>query len=100
MLNKFKKAMLVLATTLLSTLSFAQNITVKGKVTDAATGEPLPGVAVLQKGTTNGIATKDDGTYTLNVPETSILVCSCFGYSEVEAAVNGRGVIDFKLTVD
>ena len=92
--------MLVLATTLLSTLSFAQNITVKGKVTDAATGEPLPGVAVLQKGTTNGIATKDDGTYTLNVPETSILVCSCFGYSEVEAAVNGRGVIDFKLTVD
>ena len=48
-----------------STLAFAQN-RVTGKVTDR-TGMPLPGVNVLEKGTTNGSITDVDGKYVINV---------------------------------
>ena len=43
-------------------LQFAQ-ITVQGVVTDATTQEPLPGVSILLKGTTQGTATDFDGSY-------------------------------------
>ena len=54
-------------------------IKVSGKVTDSS-GMPLPGVTVLQKGTTNGIVTDVDGNYTLgNVPGGATLVFSFVG---------------------
>lgn len=54
--------------------SFAQDLTVKGKVTDT-TGETVIGANVTVKGTTNGIITDIDGNYTLSgVKPSSVLV--------------------------
>ncbi len=100
MIQNFKKASLTLVLLLIGLTSFAQGHTVSGKVTDAVTGEPLPGVAVLVKGTSHGVATEADGTYVLDVDPTSTLLCSCFGYADVEQVVKGRTNIDFSLSVD
>ena len=62
----------------------AQNIRVSGTVKDAKTGEPLPGVNVIEKGTTNGIATDMDGKYALSVPKGSTLVFTFIGYQPQE----------------
>ena len=48
--------------------AFAQNIALKGKVTDAATGESLIGVSVVVKGTTTGTQTDVNGAFSLSVP--------------------------------
>ena len=55
-----------------STLAFAQN-QVNGIVTDK-TGEPLIGVNVVEKGTTNGVITDFNGQFTLNVAQGKTLV--------------------------
>ena len=53
------------------TNSYAQSM-VRGVVTDA-TGEPLPGVSVVVKGTTTGTTTDIDGKYSINASSTAIL---------------------------
>ena len=62
-----------------STLAFAQN-RVTGKVTDR-TGMPLPGVNVLEKGTTNGSITDVDGKYVINVNKGKTLTFSYIGFT-------------------
>ncbi len=74
--------------------------TVSGKITDE-TGEPLPGVNILEKGTTNGAVSDTEGKYTLNVlNETSTLVYSFIGFQSQEIAVSSRSVIDISLNPD
>lgn len=73
-----------------STLAFAQN-QVRGVVTDPA-GEPLIGVNVLEKGTTNGTVTDIDGKYTVNVPKGKTLVFSFIGFVTQEIKVNSNVV--------
>jgi len=71
-----------------------QGATVKGKVTNGA-GEPLPGVSVAIKGTTQGTITDADGLYTLtNVPGKSVLHFSFVGMKAVDVDVSGRTSID------
>jgi TonB-linked SusC/RagA family outer membrane protein len=71
-----------------------------GKVTSAS-GEALPGVTVLLKGTTNGTTTGVDGTYTLSVPETAgTLIFSFIGYTTQEKAFSGPGPINATLADD
>jgi Ca-activated chloride channel family protein len=53
---------------------------VSGRVTDQATGQPLPGVAVLVQGTTTGTSTDHQGRYALAVPDGARLVFSSVGY--------------------
>jgi TonB-linked SusC/RagA family outer membrane protein len=70
----------LLATFFLGVGVYAQNITVKGKVLDES-HTSVSGVAVLIKGTSVGVATDDNGEYTLmNVPPGSILQYSLLGY--------------------
>src|SRR5690606_4077032 len=76
-------------------------IMVQGTVTDKETGEPLPGVNILIKGTGIGTATDIDGKYALNVPEgNGILVFSFIGYVTQEVALNNRTTIDIQLSGD
>lgn len=71
-----------------------------GKVTSAQ-GEALPGVTVMVKGTTHGTTTSADGSFTLNVPESSgILVFSFIGYTTVERAFTGPGTFHIRLADD
>jgi len=67
----------------------AQNIQVSGTVLDA-NNEPLPGVNVVQTGTTNGTITDLDGKYTINVPSDATLTFSYIGFTNHVENVNGR----------
>ena len=63
----------------------------RGVVTDP-TGEPLIGVNVLEKGSTNGTVTDIDGKYTVNVPKGKTLVFSFIGFVTQEIKVNSNVV--------
>ena len=77
-----------------STLAFAQS-KVSGIVTDKS-GEPLIGVNVIEKGTTNGVITDFDGKFSLNVGNGKILEFSYVGYikKEMNAAPNMKVVME------
>lgn len=71
---------------------------VTGTVTDAASGETMPGVNVLVKGTSTGTATDINGEYQLMVESLSdTLVFSFIGYETVTVPINGRSVISVQL---
>ncbi len=72
--------------------------TVSGNVTDK-TKAPLPGVTVMEKGTTNGIITDIDGNYHLKVSDanSSVLVISFIGMETQEIPVQGKSTIDVVL---
>ena len=78
----------------------AQNVTVKGTVRDASTGDGVPFAAIQVKGTSTGIATDANGVYSMTVPSNATLVFSSIGYITEETAVNGRSVIDVALKPD
>src|ERR1700761_4711706 len=88
---------LVLLCFLFTNSAFAQDISVKGHVTDATTGESLPGVSVSVKGTTNGGQTDVNGAYSVMASSSATLVFSYIGYAAQEVPVNSRNVIDVKL---
>ncbi|GAC1372306.1 MAG: TonB-dependent receptor [Hymenobacter sp.] len=64
------------------------DVTVSGRVTQA-NGEGLPGVTVLVKGTSSGTSTGPDGSFSLSVPENSVLVFSFVGFVRQEVPVAG-----------
>ncbi|NQZ78793.1 MAG: SusC/RagA family TonB-linked outer membrane protein, partial [Ekhidna sp.] len=70
--------------------------TVSGKVTDD-TGESLPGVNVVIKGTTTGVTTDLDGNFRLEVDENTILVFSFVGFESQEITVGDRTTIDVTM---
>lgn len=80
-----------------STLAFAQN-RVTGTVTDK-TGMPLPGVNVLEVGTTNGNITDVDGKYSINVEKGKTLQFSYIGFVTQDIKVD-RNVIDVVMAED
>ncbi|SFU66638.1 TonB-linked outer membrane protein, SusC/RagA family [Pustulibacterium marinum] len=75
-------------------------ITVTGAITGAEDGMLLPGVSVMEKGTSNGTATDFDGNYTLSVAPDAVLVFSYIGFVTKEVSVNGQTAIDVVLTSD
>ncbi|SFE60225.1 SusC/RagA family TonB-linked outer membrane protein [Thermophagus xiamenensis] len=62
----------------------AQQITVTGRVTSAYDGNPIPGVSIVEKGTTNGTISLVDGTYTLTLPEGATMLFTFIGMKPVE----------------
>nr|WP_319509564.1 TonB-dependent receptor [uncultured Draconibacterium sp.] len=77
-----------------------QQKSVSGTVSDD-TGQPLPGVTVIIKGTTNGTVTNIDGNYSIpNISEEAILVYSFVGMQSKEIAVGTQTTIDVTMTVD
>ena len=83
----------------LSVSALAQTIT--GRVTNASDGSTLPGVTILEKGSTKGTVTDADGKYSLNLsgPQATI-VFSYIGFSGQEVSVGGRSVVDVALKED
>ncbi len=74
---------------------------IKGTVTDAGTGEPLPGVNITIEGTTIGTITDKDGDYTVNLISPDMtLVFSFIGYKTEKIEVTGKTNIDVKLQLD
>nr|WP_321356359.1 TonB-dependent receptor [uncultured Draconibacterium sp.] len=82
-----------------SVMAGDQQLKISGTVSDAKTGEPLPGVNIVVKGTTIGGSSDFDGKYTIEVRSSSdILLFSFLGYKSEEVAIGNRTIIDFKLT--
>lgn len=80
--------------------SLQQERTISGVINDAS-GQPLPGVTVLVKGTINGTITDFDGNYTIpNVPVGSTLVFSFVGMRTQEFLVGNQSRIDVVLEQD
>ena len=74
---------------------------ITGSVVDAASGESLPGVSVLVKGTNTGTATDAAGKYAITFPpDKKILVFSFIGYTTQEVVVKDQTVINIKLQPD
>ncbi|GAB3201911.1 SusC/RagA family TonB-linked outer membrane protein [Pontibacter aydingkolensis] len=72
-------------------------------MTDAGTGQALPGVAVIVKGTTTGTTTGANGEYALEVPipvNTKVLQFRFIGYGVVERAIGSTTTVDAQLSVD
>ncbi|MEM1121123.1 MAG: TonB-dependent receptor [Bacteroidota bacterium] len=78
-------------------LAYGQ-ITVSGLVTDADGDEPLIGVNVVLKGTSQGAITDFDGKYSISVPSAdAVLTFSYTGYQEQNVTVGSQSVIDVSL---
>src|SRR5690606_27663481 len=76
----------------------AQQYVVKGTVSDA-NGMPLAGVSVVEKGTTNGVATDFDGNYQISVAgEQSVLEFIYLGFSTQTRTVGSNTTINITLT--
>ncbi|MEO1022137.1 MAG: TonB-dependent receptor [Bacteroidota bacterium] len=85
---------------IITQLSYAQSIT--GTVYDIQTRETLPGVNILQKGTTNGVASRQDGTFelTLESGASPVLVFSYVGFRDKEVEVGNRSSFNVYLTAE
>lgn len=94
-----RKSLLILCNALIWLSAFAQaQSRVTGVVTSAKDGTSIPGASVLIKGTTRGVSTAGDGSYSLeNVQTGAVLVFSSVGYKTIEAPVNGRSAINIAL---
>ena len=97
-MRKFSQVLLFV---ILPTFVFAQN-TVSGTVSDASTGEALPGANVVLEGTNMGAAASSDGTYSIsNVAAGSYTVtASVIGYANASKTVNVSGDVTVNLALD
>jgi TonB-linked SusC/RagA family outer membrane protein len=79
----------------------AQQLSVQGRITDAISGTPLPGVNILIRGTTTGTVTNLDGDFIITVDEpNAVLVISYVGYVTQEISVEGRTILNISLAED
>lgn len=110
--NYFKTIPLYLGLWLISmaipTLSFGNvtdletnpTMTITGTVMSAEDNEPLIGVTVMVKESTNGVITDIDGKYSITAEGTDVLVFSYTGMKTQEIAINGQSVVDVQLVGD
>lgn len=92
-----KNAFLLLLGLFASSLAAYAQSTVRGKVTDNTQGA-APGVSVQVKGTTKGVVTSGDGTYSIDVPANgTTLIFSLVGFATQEVVIGGRAVVDVEM---
>lgn len=78
-----------------------QGVRISGRVISAEDNSGLPGVNVVEKGTTNGTVTDIEGNFSLQVPgPESVIVMSSVGFNTQEITVGNRSVIDVTMTPD
>ena len=95
----FTYSLIFVALTGFSFQANGQDISVSGIVKDAK-GMTLPGVSVVNQGTTTGTTTDIDGKYTISVPSTATLVFSSIGFKTQTVQVNGATSINIDLKED
>lgn len=98
-MNIFRNFLTVVALCLSIGLS-AQNVVVRGRVTDASTGEPIPFASIQLKDSMTGDSADADGKYEVEVPADGSLIFSSIGYIPFEIAVDGRSQLDVNLSPD
>ena len=79
----------------------AQDRTISGRVSDQTSGEGLPGVTVLLKGTSTGVSSNADGAYSLSVPAAGgTLTFSSVNYTSLDVFIGSSNVVNASLAVD
>ncbi|MEM9671711.1 MAG: SusC/RagA family TonB-linked outer membrane protein [Bacteroidota bacterium] len=98
-LDKLLSAFFILG--LASSFALAQERPITGTITSVENSEPLPGVNVVVKGTTNGTISDIDGNYQLTVGEDAeTLVFSFIGLLTKEVAIGNQSKVDVQLSSD
>lgn len=92
-----KKNILIILLALFSTLGYAQNLKITGKVTNQSDGFGIPGVSILIKGTSDGTVTDIDGNYNISASANDILVFSFIGMESQEITLNNQSVVNVVL---
>jgi TonB-linked SusC/RagA family outer membrane protein len=78
----------------------AQNLTVKGKVSDGSNGDPVPFATIVVKGMSTWTTTDAEGLFTIEAPANATLSVDCLGYIAAEVAVSGKTSVDIQLRPD
>jgi TonB-dependent starch-binding outer membrane protein SusC len=96
-----RKSLMVLTLLLAGAVgAFAQDVAIKGKVTDEQ-GQGIPGVNILIKNTTRGTSTDSEGGFLLTAPSSNVtLIVSSIGYTSQEIATAGRTNLTIQLATD
>ena len=76
------------------------DVMVNGQVKSSDDGTPLPGVNVLEKGSTNGTVTDADGKYSIKAQANATLVFSFVGYASQEIPIGRESLINVTLSPD
>ena len=80
-----------------TTMALSQSKAITGTVKSSDDGSSLPGVNVLEKGTTNGTATNANGDFSLTVGDEATLVFTFIGYGVQEVSVANQSVINVTM---
>ncbi|MFN8342607.1 MAG: SusC/RagA family TonB-linked outer membrane protein [Cyclobacteriaceae bacterium] len=83
-----------------SLTAFSQERAVSGRVTASDDNSALPGVNILEKGTSNGTVTDSDGNFRISVGSNATLIFSFVGYTTQEVAVGAQSTINVALAPD
>jgi TonB-linked SusC/RagA family outer membrane protein len=83
--------------TLFSHVVWAQDFTVRGKVSSQDDNMGIPGASIIVKGTSTGTVTDIDGNYNITIPANATLLCSFVGMETQEVVVAGRSQINIIL---
>jgi TonB-dependent starch-binding outer membrane protein SusC len=95
------RRILVILLVLVGVNGLAQTTRVTGKVTSDDDGGPLPGVSILEKGTTNGTVTDSDGNFAISASNAdATLVFSFVGYASQEISITAKQSINVVLKTD
>ena len=92
----FKTILSLFLITVCATIN-AQNIQVRGTITDATNGDPVPGASVIISQTTIGVISDVDGNYTISAPQDGILIFSSIGYETVQVPIRGNRNLNVEL---
>lgn len=98
-MKSFTRFLLLLVCAVWTISATAQTVTVTGTVTDQ-TGDPMPGVAVMIKGTTTGVSTDIEGKYSLKASKGATLEFTYIGYHNIKVTVGNNPVIDVEMKED
>jgi iron complex outermembrane receptor protein len=96
-IRKNLNVLILILSLLIGNFAMAQQFVLSGKVTDSSSGESLPGVSVVVKGTTNGTTSDINGKFTLNVNKGEVIQLSFVGYTKQEVPINGQKTISVAL---
>jgi len=96
---KIYKIAILFVTMFCSLVAYGQTtIPVSGTILDAKTKEPLTGVTVAEKGTTNGTMTDIDGKFSLKTPSQATLLITYMGYVTQEVSVSNNKLLNIQLS--
>jgi TonB-linked SusC/RagA family outer membrane protein len=96
--NTLRAIILIVVLISLSASSLLAQRTITGKITDAQTGDPLPGVNIVVQGTTRGTISDANGNYTIQVqPDDEALLFSFVGYQDQTVSIGDQQTINVAL---